>query len=269
MPAKGVLPTLSFARFDTPGGAPGVKLSGARLHYDGAALFDDLSLELPAGRTSCLLGPSGVGKSSLLALFAGLNATAEGKIEASDGGALEGRIAWMAQQDLLLPWLSVQDNVTLGDRLRRQRPKQTRCLHLLEQVGLADRVQALPAALSGGMRQRVALARTLYEDRPIILMDEPFSALDAVTRLELQDLAGDLLAGRTVLLVTHDPLEALRLGHHLLVLTGRPARISEAFAPPGAPPRAPDDPGLLALQARLLAALRHGGSARPRKVEGA
>ncbi|MDF2094769.1 ABC transporter ATP-binding protein [Aquibaculum arenosum] len=247
---------MSSVGFDTPDAAPGIRLSGARLHYEGVALFDNLSLNLPAGRTSCLLGPSGVGKSSLLALLAGLNAAAEGKIEASDGAALQGRVAWMAQQDLLLPWLNVQDNVTLGDRLRRQPPKHARRLHLLEQVGLAERADSVPAALSGGMRQRVALARTLYENQPVIFMDEPFAALDAVTRLELQDLAGGLLAGRTVLLVTHDPLEALRLGHHLLVLTGRPARISEAFAPPGMPPRAPDDPSLLALQARLLAALR-------------
>ncbi|MBX9945040.1 MAG: ATP-binding cassette domain-containing protein, partial [Reyranella sp.] len=111
-------------------------------------------------------------------------------------------------------------------------------------------------ALSGGMRQRVALARTLCEDRAVVLMDEPFAHLDAVTRLELQDLAARLLAGRTVVLVTHDPLEALRLGHQVRVLAGSPLRVGPAIEPPGPLPRDPADPALLALQARLIAELR-------------
>ena len=102
------------------------------------------------------------------------------------------------------------------------------------------------------MRQRVALARTLMEDRPVVLMDEPFSALDAVTRHRLQDLAAELLDGRTVLLVTHNPLEALRLGHKVWVLGGRPARLEGPIQPPGLPARDPADPRLLALQAELL-----------------
>jgi putative hydroxymethylpyrimidine transport system ATP-binding protein len=102
------------------------------------------------------------------------------------------------------------------------------------------------------MRQRVALARTLMEDRPVVLMDEPFSALDAVTRFRLQDLAAELLAGRTVLLVTHSPEEAVRLGHRLHVLSGEPARPSAPLAPRGAPPRDPADPAVLALEAELL-----------------
>jgi len=251
MPAKGASQRLAKEL-----SAPGLRLTGAHLSYAGSALFSDLSLSLPGGRITCLLGPSGVGKSSLLALLAGLEEAAEGRVEAEDGRPLAGRVAWMAQQDLLLPWLSVLDNVTLGDRLRDRRRDAPRALALLDEVGLAARAGDRPAALSGGMRQRVALARTLYEDRPLVLMDEPFSALDAVTRLELQDLAAELLRGRTVLLVTHDPLEALRIGHRVLVLAGRPAELGEAIEPPGPPPRALDAPGLLALQAALLTQLR-------------
>jgi putative hydroxymethylpyrimidine transport system ATP-binding protein len=113
----------------------------------------------------------------------------------------------------------------------------------------------LPATLSGGQRQRVALARTLMEDRPAVLMDEPFSSLDAITRTRLQDLAATLLYGKTVLLVTHDPLEALRLGDLVYVMAGRPATVEPPLRPGGEPPRAVDDPGLLELQAALLARL--------------
>jgi putative hydroxymethylpyrimidine transport system ATP-binding protein len=120
-------------------------------------------------------------------------------------------------------------------------------------VGLERQTEQLPATLSGGQRQRAALARTLMEDRPVVLMDEPFSALDAITRARLQALAATLLAGRTVLLVTHDPLEALRLGHRIQVMTGQPARIEGVIEPPGAPPRDLHDSALLARQGELLA----------------
>ncbi len=105
------------------------------------------------------------------------------------------------------------------------------------------------------MRQRAAIARTLYEARPIVLMDEPFSALDTFTRTRIQELFAELMAGCTVLLITHDPLEACRLGHHLLVLSGHPARLGAPLAVPGTPPRAPDDPILLQTQGHLLRAL--------------
>ncbi|MCH8924989.1 MAG: ABC transporter ATP-binding protein, partial [Proteobacteria bacterium] len=123
---------------------------------------------------------------------------------------------------------------------------------LIARVGLAGREGDRPAKLSGGQRQRVALARTLMEGRPVVLMDEPFSALDAITRYEIQALAAELLAGRTVLLVTHDPLEALRIGHRVQVMAGAPARLDAALEPAGAPPRDLTDPALLVLQAELL-----------------
>lgn len=233
-------------------GAPAVTVEGGRLVYDGTPLFDGLELTLPAGRITALLGPSGVGKSSLLRLIAGLEHGAAGRVHDGTGRPLAGRVAYMAQQDLLMPWLDLLGNVTLGARLRRERPDRERAARLLGELGLGDRLAARPSALSGGMRQRVALARTLFEDRPVVLMDEPFSALDAITRYELQALAAERLAGRTVFLVTHDPLEALRLGHAVQVMAGRPARLEAAEVPPGTPPREPGDPALLARQAELL-----------------
>ena len=161
----------------------------------------------------------------------------------------------MAQQDLLLPWLTVRDNIMLGARLRGEAGDPARAGELLALVGMQDHGETRPASLSGGMRQRVALARTLMEDRPVILMDEPFSALDAITRHQLQESAAKLLQGRTVLLVTHDPLEALRLGHRIHVMAGRPARLDEALIPEGDTPRDPRDPDLMALQAELLTRL--------------
>jgi putative hydroxymethylpyrimidine transport system ATP-binding protein len=200
-------------------------------------LFEELELELAGGLTTCLLGPSGVGKSSLLRLLAGLGPAPTGCVQCDDGGPLAGRSAYMDQRDLLLPWLSGRDNVTLGARLRGDKPDRARADELLARVGLEDRQKDRPAMLSGGERQRLALARTLMEDRPIVLMDEPFSSLDALTRLKLQDLAAELLAGRTVLLVTHDPMEALRLGHRIFVMKGSPARLGTPLEAAGPPPR--------------------------------
>lgn len=235
--------------------APAVRLSG-RASVEGAPLFGPLDIELPAGRWTCLLGPSGVGKSTVLRLVAGLptGVRFEGTVTADDGRALDGRVGYMAQSDLLLPWLDVLGNVVLGARLRHERPDQARALALVERVGLGHRATRRPRTLSGGERQRVALARTLMEDRPVVLLDEPFSALDAGTRAEMQETAAELLAGRTVLLVTHDPAEAARLGNRILVMT--PTGAIEAEPPLAPPIRGYDDPDTLACQGRLLALLR-------------
>jgi len=149
----------------------------------------------------------------------------------------------MAQQDLLLPWASLRDNILLGARLRGDIPDLARAETLLAQLGLARWSTALPQKLSGGMRQRAALARTLMEDRPLVLMDEPFTALDSVTRAAMQDLASATLADRAVLMVTHDPIEACRMADRIYLLTGEPARLQLVLSlRPGKPrdPLAPD-----------------------------
>jgi putative hydroxymethylpyrimidine transport system ATP-binding protein len=167
----------------------------------------------------------------------------------------------MAQQDLLLPWRRVLDNLCLGDDLHGRPRNIARARELLAAVGLAGREKAWPDTLSGGQRQRVALARTLYQEAPVVMMDEPFSAVDAITRLELHDLASRLLEGRTVLMVTHDPLEALRLADQLLLL--RPGTRESHGAVldrlPGMSPPRPvplDAPALQQAQAELIARLR-------------
>ena len=136
------------------------------------------------------MGASGVGKSTVLKLFAGLADAVDFQGDMTDPG----RIAMMAQQDLLLPWLTALDNVMIGARLRGEAPDKDHAQLLLEQVGLKDHAQKRPHALSGGQRQRVALARTLVEDCPFVLLDEPFSALDALTRLNMQDLTAQLFS---------------------------------------------------------------------------
>ncbi|MFE3835879.1 ABC transporter ATP-binding protein [Rhodobacteraceae bacterium PA1-206B] len=220
----------------------------------GKALFPPLRLELAPGGWTSLLGPSGVGKSTLLRLLAGLPI----------GGSFSGRIlnpapvALMAQDPCLLPWLTVRQNAALGARLRGERTDPGRLDTILTRAGLADHAAKYPAALSGGQRQRVALARTLMEDRALVLLDEPFSALDAGMRLAMQDLACALLTGRTVLMVTHDPAEAARLSDRILLLQGPGKGLSRIDAPGTPAPRAPSDPGVLACQARLLTLLVEG-----------
>lgn len=205
--------------------APGLRLTNVSQTLGSHAVFHQLSLSLKGQCWHCFLGRSGVGKTTLLRLLAGLDIPDTGKITDDSDKSLTEQVSYMSQDDGLLPWLSVVDNVQLGPRLRRKATSATRAnaMDLLSSVDLLEWADASPEQLSGGMRQRVALARTLLEDRSIVLMDEPFSRLDAITRDELQRLASQLLHDRTVVLVTHDPHEALRLGHTIHVLQRKDA----------------------------------------------
>ncbi len=177
----------------------------------------------------------------------------QGQVELVDA-----HVAYMAQSDLLMPWLDVTGNVTLGERLRGKTPDLPRAQDLIARVGLAEHAHKYPSELSGGMRQRAALARTLMEDCHLVCLDEPFSALDARTRAEMQELAFELLEARTVLLVTHDPAEAARLGDRIAILDERGMRLFPAARPK--PLRAIDAKETLDLQVRLLASLREAVS---------
>ncbi|MCV6593447.1 MAG: ATP-binding cassette domain-containing protein [Silicimonas sp.] len=234
--------------------APALHLSGTARIGD-QPIFAGLDLQVGAGQWTCLLGASGVGKSTVLRLFAGLTEglVLEGQCGASDG-SLAGQVALMAQDDLLLPWLPLVDNVLIGARLRGDRPDRAAALDVLRRVGLADHADKHPSELSGGQRQRGALARTLMEDRPIVLLDEPFSALDALTRAQMQDLAAEVLADRTVLLVTHDPGEAARLGQRIVIMTH--GGLEEVATPDTPIPRPMEAPDVLQAQAALLTQLR-------------
>ena len=223
---------------------PVCAISGS-VRLEGEDLFTDLDLTFSSGWT-CLLGPSGSGKTTLLRLIAGLGTSAElqGERVAPD------QIGWMAQSDLLQPRLDVAANIALLARLRGVPFPHKDAEALLASVGLEGKANAKPAQLSGGQRQRVALARTLAEKNPLVLLDEPFSALDPVTRVAMQDLAYATLADRAVVMVTHDPVEALRLADRiLLVEAGRIEEINP-LAPPH--PRPIGDRELALAGARLL-----------------
>lgn len=219
-----------------------------------SVLIRNLALNLPGQGWSCLLGPSGVGKSTIARLIAGL----PGPYRLDGDLRVAGRVAMMAQDAPMLPWADLVHNVTIGARLRGDRVDAARARDLLAQVGLAGMEARRPGALSGGQRQRVALARVLMEDCPIVVLDEAFSALDTVTRLAMQDLAARVLRGRMVVLITHDPLEAVRLSDRAWLLHPGGA---EALRLPTAPaPRDFRAPETLRAQGALLARLHDVGA---------
>lgn len=238
-----------------------MELSDASLRFGDQRIYERINLHLPTGSFSALLGGSGVGKTSLLRQIASLPISHTAQFDGTVCGGAPDDIAWMAQQDLLLPWLTVFENVTVGCKLRHQHlsdDEQQRAASILQRVGLADKADALPQQLSGGQRQRVALARTFFEDRSVVLMDEPFSAVDAITRRQLQDLACELLRGKTVLLITHDPMEAIRMANYVLVMHGQPATLTTVQTLNTATPRDVESLELMQLHNRLLTQLAQG-----------
>ena len=178
-------------------------------------LFSNIQLEIKLNQWTVIIGQSGTGKSTLLKIIANLNIPVAFNNNISKNINEDLSFSWMAQNDLLLPWLNVLENITLGQKLRREKIDLHKANLLLEKVGLIDVAKQLPSTLSGGMRQRAALARTLMENNDIILMDEPFSSLDTITKSKIQKLTWSLLKNKTVIMVTHDPLEALMLSNTL------------------------------------------------------
>lgn len=257
----------------TPEAPPvGVGLDVARVSHvfdlKGVALpvLDDVSFRVAPGECVALLGPSGCGKSTLLRLVAGLNAPSAGSISV-DGAAVRGpdpALGLVFQDPTLFPWRSVARNVALGLEARGLlRTQGHRIEEALEIVGLAAFADALPHQLSGGMAQRVALARVLVNAPRLFLMDEPLGKLDALTRISMQ---GELVklwqsASFTALLVTHDVEEALMLAQRLIVFSDRPARVRATFINDRPYPRRRDDPRFVALRREVLALLGVDGEA--------
>jgi ABC-type nitrate/sulfonate/bicarbonate transport system ATPase subunit len=231
----------------------GVSRAFARRDGSRVAAVAGVSLEVAAGETVAVVGPSGCGKTTLLELVCGLQAPDEGEVRAAPA-------VLMPQRDLLLPWLSAIDNAALALRIGgagRARARE-RAHPLFAEFGLEGFERARPHELSGGMRQRVAFLRTLLSGKPVLCLDEPFGALDALTRREMQEwLAGALAREpRTVLLVTHDVEEAALLADRVAVLSPRPGRVVAGLAVDLPRPRAATDPALVALRERALEALR-------------
>ena len=216
------------------------------------AALRELSLVVDAGETVAVVGPSGCGKTTLLELVCGLQSPDAGVVEAAPA-------ALMPQRDLLLPWLSAIDNACLALRVHGvARPlARDRVAPWFERFGLGGFEEARPYELSGGMRKRVAFLRTLLAGKPVLALDEPFAALDAITRAEMQGWLASALEAepRTVVLVTHDVEEAVLLGDRVVVLSPRPGRLVADLAVGLGRPRRRTDPAVVELRARALEAL--------------
>ncbi|HEX8343946.1 MAG TPA: ABC transporter ATP-binding protein [Actinoplanes sp.] len=217
--------------------------------------LDRVSLTARRGEFVCLLGASGCGKSTLLSLVAGLDEVSGGTVDTSGH-----RVSLMFQEAALFPWLSVAGNVEIALRLRgvKRAERRERAEQLLETVRLKGFGHKRPHELSGGMRQRVALARALAQDADVLLMDEPFGALDAMTRDILHDELERIWRERslTVLFVTHNVREAVRLGDRVILLSSRPGRIIEDFPVPYPRPRRIDSTVVSGLAADITDRLR-------------
>jgi NitT/TauT family transport system ATP-binding protein len=240
-------------------GAQAVRLSGVSKRYGSGArsvlALDKVSLTVSQGEFVCLIGASGCGKSTLLSLVAGLDSPTAGEVTA--GGR---RVGMMFQEPALLPWLTAGANVELALRARGapRAGRRQRTEELLTLVRLDGFGGKRPHELSGGMRQRVALARALAQDADVLLMDEPFGALDAMTRDLLHDEL-DRICGEqslTVLFVTHNVREAVRLGDRVIVLSSRPGRVIEEYRVPGDQPRGINTPQTANLAAIITDRLR-------------
>jgi NitT/TauT family transport system ATP-binding protein len=252
--------TAPVAQQQGPPDPIGVRVEGlARAYRDRAGAhvpaLDGVTLCVRAGETLAVVGPSGCGKTTLLELICGLQRPDAGTVACAPA-------ALMPQCDLLLPWLSALDNAGLALRIvgHSRAQARARAASLFAQLGLHGFEHARPDELSGGMRQRVAFLRTLLSGKPVLCLDEPFGALDAITRQELQSwTCGALLREtRTVVLVTHDVEEAIVLADRVLVLSPRPGRVVAEIGVDLPRPRRGTSPPAIALRERALRALTEG-----------
>jgi NitT/TauT family transport system ATP-binding protein len=244
-----------------------IRTSGLSHGFGDLEVLDGIDLEVREGEVVGLVGPSGCGKSTLLELVCGLAQPSSGNVAvlgSPEASARLGGCAYMPQQDLLFPWLSAIDNAAIAPRNKGASKSAARdeAMPLFERFGLVDFAAASPDELSGGMRQRVAFLRTLLAGKPVLLLDEPFASLDAITRGEMQEWLAQALAAepRTVLLVTHDVEEAIYLCDRVVVLSARPAKVVREMEVP-APRRAGREhvvaePAFSSLREQALSALR-------------
>jgi NitT/TauT family transport system ATP-binding protein len=239
--------------------------------YGGNLVLREVSFSVPPGQFVSIIGPSGCGKSTLLLLIAGMISPGRGELRVA-GKPVTGpgdERAMVFQSFALLPWKSLEDNVGLGLRYRRQdlsrAERRERVHHYIEMVGLSGYEGHYPHQLSGGMQQRVGLARAFAVEAPILLMDEPFGAVDAQTRRQLQEELTRLheMTPKMVLFVTHSMSEAVRLGDRIVLLTPRPGQVREIVQVPLQRPRSPDletDPNYAELKEYLWHQLRDRGT---------
>ena len=260
---------LQIGTTDGPPEAGEVRVDSLGHSFGALRALQSLSLRAAPHEVLGIVGPSGCGKSTLLELIAGLQEPGSGSV-AVDGQLARARrlarCAYMPQRDLLLPWMTAIDNAALALRNRGARRGEARraAAPLFERFGLAGFERSHPQELSGGMRQRVAFLRTLIAGKPVLLLDEPFASLDAITRGEMQAWLGSALAAdpRTVIFVTHDVEEALYLSDRVAVLSARPGRVTDMLEVAG--PRAADraaavtSPAFAAQRERAMRALAEG-----------
>ena len=226
--------------------------------FGGLAVFENFDLSLPQNGFTVLIGPSGCGKSTLFDVLTGVVAADSGEISwhGKTVSNLRKISAYMQQKDLLLPWFSLMDNALLPVKVGAADKAQSgaKAAALFKRLGLEGFESYLPGKISGGMRQRCALVRTLMFERELVLLDEPLSALDAITRRSLQALLLMLQEdfAKSILMITHDIEEALRLADEILVISGRPMRILDRFSLQGPKLRRMDDPQLLEIKEYVI-----------------
>jgi len=250
---------------------PRLEITDLRVGFDSTPVLDQLSLSVGSGEFVSILGPSGSGKSTLLSVLTGGLSAQAGEISI-DGTRIThsdpSTFSYMPQRDSLLPWRRILDNATLGLEIGGMPRKQARrkAAPLFAEFGIAGSEQRYPRQLSGGMRQRVALLRTVVQGKDLLLLDEPFGAVDAITRAELQRWVAQMWETHrwTVVLITHDIREALLLSDRVLVLGGQPARVAHEVTVPRTGPRDLDfltEPHIVALERELYRALLPEASA--------